>query len=450
MASPCPSTVEIPVIENPTVSLFHRLFRWLPDLDRRIWLLAFGRLLSQFGNGFVLFYAPIFFVNQVGLSAAAVGIGLGSGSISGVVGRFLGGTAADSPKWGRRKTLLWSAAVSALADVGLILADNFPLFVVANLLMGLGIGLYWPATEALVADLTQAADRSEAFALVRLADSVGLSLGVAIGGALVAFTESYRALFAIDGVTYLLFFAVIYWAITEDRQPTGAKPSLKEGWRVAFTDTTLWIYVGVNILFTTYLAQVQTTLPLYLKNVASAGTITTAQISALFTWHVVLTAVCQLPVARSLRQWHHARTLALSAVVWGIGFGGVWLAGAAQTEGRAIAWGAVALAVLAVATVIYLPAASAYVVDLAPEAQRGIYLSINSQCWAVGYFIGPPMGGWFMDRGDGPAAAVGGMAVLDAHGFWLALALTTIVAVGVLIQIERRSRRQNSRSNPRV
>ncbi|MGB3614144.1 MAG: hypothetical protein WBA10_10145, partial [Elainellaceae cyanobacterium] len=60
---------------------FDHLFRWLPDLDRRIWLLAFGRLLSQFGNGFVLFYAPIFFVNQIGLSATAVGIGLGSGSV---------------------------------------------------------------------------------------------------------------------------------------------------------------------------------------------------------------------------------------------------------------------------------------------------------------------------------------------------------------------------------
>ena len=82
---------------------------WLPNLDRRVWILSFGRLLSQFGNGFTLFYAPIFFANQVGLSATAVGIGLGSGSVSGVIGRLLGGSAADSPTWGRRKTLLISA-----------------------------------------------------------------------------------------------------------------------------------------------------------------------------------------------------------------------------------------------------------------------------------------------------------------------------------------------------
>ncbi|MGB3639640.1 MAG: hypothetical protein WBA39_19015 [Rivularia sp. (in: cyanobacteria)] len=54
-------------------------------------ILAIGRLLSEVGTGFTLFYAPIFFVNQIGLSATTVGIALGSSSISGVVGRILGG-----------------------------------------------------------------------------------------------------------------------------------------------------------------------------------------------------------------------------------------------------------------------------------------------------------------------------------------------------------------------
>ncbi len=42
-----------------------------------------GRLLSQTGTDFTLFYAPIFFVNQVGLSATSVGIPLGSSQVSG-------------------------------------------------------------------------------------------------------------------------------------------------------------------------------------------------------------------------------------------------------------------------------------------------------------------------------------------------------------------------------
>jgi MFS family permease len=163
------------------MNLTQRLIDGLPKLDRRIWILVIGRLLSQMGSGFVLFYAPIFFVNQVGLSAALVGIGLGSESVSGVVGRILGGSMADSPQWGRRKTLLLSAAISALADLVLAISHNFPTFLAGNLLMGMGVGLYWPAAEALVADLAPIAQRNETFAINRLADSLGLSLGGGFG-----------------------------------------------------------------------------------------------------------------------------------------------------------------------------------------------------------------------------------------------------------------------------
>lgn len=62
------------------------------NFSYQVWILAAGRLLSEIGSGFTLFYAPIFFVNQVGLSSTLVGIALGCGSISGVVGRFLGGS----------------------------------------------------------------------------------------------------------------------------------------------------------------------------------------------------------------------------------------------------------------------------------------------------------------------------------------------------------------------
>src|SRR4028119_2002631 len=192
--------------------LRHKRRSWLPQLNHQVWILAMGRLLSQIGTGFTMFYAPIFFVNQVGLSATAVGIGLGSGSISGVVGRFLGGSFADSKFWGRRRTLLLSAAVSAVASVMLALTYNFPIFIVGNLLMGLGIGLYWPATESAVADLTTIDQRNEAFAITRLADSLGLGLGVVLGGALIGTTSNYRALFVLDGISFVVFYGIVYWA----------------------------------------------------------------------------------------------------------------------------------------------------------------------------------------------------------------------------------------------
>ncbi|MGL4375075.1 MAG: MFS transporter, partial [Microcoleaceae cyanobacterium] len=124
-----------------------KLPEWLPRLSPQIWILAFGRFLSQTGTGFTIFYTTIFFVNQVGLSATQVGLGLGSAQISGIIGRLLSGVICDSPKWGRKRTLLLSCILSSIASFLLASSHNFSTMVTGNLLMGFAIGLYWPATE---------------------------------------------------------------------------------------------------------------------------------------------------------------------------------------------------------------------------------------------------------------------------------------------------------------
>ncbi|MEM6839622.1 MAG: MFS transporter [Cyanobacteria bacterium P01_C01_bin.120] len=420
-------------------TLLHRLRRWLPQLDRRVWLLAAGRLLSQVGIGFVLFYAPIFFVNEVGLSATQVGLGVGSDALSGLVGRFLGGSMTDSAFWGRRKTLLLSALISAVADGVFLLSNNFPVFVLGNLLMGLGVGFYWPATEAVVADITPEADRNEAFALVRLADSIGLGVGVILGGVLISTTQRYRLLFAVDGVSFLAFFALIYWAIAETRPDQQRDRDFLQGWGIALRDSLLLIYVTVNVLFTSYVAQIQSTLPVYLNQFvptsgATAG-LPESALSVLFTGHVVLTALLQLPIARSLKPLTQPRALMVSACLWGVGFTLIWATGMG-VFGRASLGGGLALAIMALAVTAYTPIASSFVVMLAPEALRGVYLSVNSMCWAIGYFIGPPIGGWALDQ-----------AQSIAHSFWLVAAATVVPLLAVLYYLDSRLAAQQHRSS---
>ncbi|MGF1479855.1 MAG: MFS transporter [Cyanophyceae cyanobacterium] len=400
-----------------------RLQNWLPQLQSQVWLLAAGRLLSQVGTGFIFFYAPIFFVNQVGISATLVGIGIGSASVSGVVGRFLGGAFADSQFWGRRRTLLLSAAVSAIADVVLALTTNFATLVVGNLLMGLGQGLYWPATEAAVADLTTPEDRNEAFAMTRLADSLGLGVGVVLGGALISASGNYRVLFVIDGISFVLFFGLIYRAITETYQSQEHQQRPQQTWLTALQDRRFLLYLVVNILFTTNIAQVQSTLPLYLKNHVSEPGFSATAISALFTWHIAFAALCQIPVARFLKRFGRPRALSLSLLLWSGGFVLIWGAGVALDP---LLWAIAALGVLAIAMVAYTPIASALVVELAPPALRGVYFSLSSQCWAAGFFIGPAIGGWAMDQ-----------TTVITDRFWLATAASSTVGILLLQYLER-------------
>jgi MFS family permease len=370
--------------------------RWLPNLNRSIWILAAGRLLSQVGTGFTFFYLPIFFVNEVGLSATAVGAALGSASLSGVIGRFWGGAAIDSPNWGRRRTLLISMVVSALGSFFLAFANDLGTLVIGNLLMGFGVGLYWPATEAVVADLSPLEKRGEAYAITRLADSIGLGLGVVLGGILITLAPAYRALLIADGISFLLFFAILYVFIAETSQPNLQRHAGLKGWKIALGDRRFLTYIAVNILITTYLAQINTTLPLYFKNFARQGQgFSELTISTLFAWHLALAILLQLPIARWLKPYSYPQGLIVSMLFWGLGFGLMWVCGVAPAGG--LLWAVVALGLMAIAMASYTPIASALVVSLAPESLRGVYLSLNSQCWAIGYLMGPALGGAAMD-----------------------------------------------------
>ncbi|MBF2097977.1 MAG: MFS transporter [Gloeomargaritaceae cyanobacterium C42_A2020_066] len=387
-------------------------------LTSQIWVLFGGRLLSQVGTGLTLFYAPIVFVNQVGLSAGRVGLALGLGSVTGIAGRILGGLWSDRVGVGRKRTLMLSALLSALGTFGLAAAQDFNGLVIGNLVLGLGVGLYWPANEAAVADLTEGEVRRSAFALTRLGDSLGLGLGVALGGLLI---ESYRWLFILDGLSFLVFLGIIAGGFQEPKR-TRVRPAGRGEWHDLLRDRLLLGFIPLNILFTSYLAQVNTALPLYLHNFVGGATFSHLTLSGFFTLYVLVTALVQWPVVRYFRAWQPTQTLQVSAGLWAVGFCFVWAAGR---------WGAasvpltlVALTLLAVATAAYLPMGSTFVADLAPVERRGLYLAVNSLCWAVGYLIGPPLGG----------------AVLDlprpwADGLWLGLALSTLALIGGLRQL---------------
>jgi MFS family permease len=91
-----------------------------------------------------------------------------------------------------------------------------------------------------------------------------------------------------------------------------------------------------------------------------------------------------------------------------------------------LVWAALALAIFAVAITSYTPSASSLVTDLAPESQRGVYFAINSLCWAVGYFIGPPLGGWALDQPR-----------IVTDSLWLGFSFSVVITLVILQYLNR-------------
>jgi MFS family permease len=93
------------------------------------------------------------------------------------------------------------------------------------------------------------------------------------------------------------------------------------------------------------------------------------------------------------------------------------------------AWGygfiVLAIALLAIANITYNPFVVALVTEFAPKSSLGIYLSLNAQCWTVGYLLGPLLGGWALAQSE-----------KAAHGLWATVAFSTLVGILILKQFE--------------
>ena len=192
------------------------LFAGLRALPRAAWVLFFGTFLNKFG-GFVIPFLTLYLTNrgytvgQAGLAVSAYGVGNLGASL-------LGGHLAD--KLGRRKTILLSMFSGAAMMMLLSQAHSFPGIIVLVALTGLTNEFYRPASQALLADLVPAGQRTTAFAALRASFNAGFAFGPATAGLLAAC--GYFWLFAGDAATSVLFGLVALFALPRGSRGTTA------------------------------------------------------------------------------------------------------------------------------------------------------------------------------------------------------------------------------------
>ncbi|MEM6427208.1 MAG: MFS transporter, partial [Cyanobacteria bacterium P01_D01_bin.128] len=221
------------------------------------------------------------------------------------------------------------------------------------------------------------------------------------------------------GLAYLIFCGVIFGAIAETRPLQADAPSrVLENWRQALGDRRLVIYLMANLFVPVYAAQLNSTLPLFLSQFVPTGNgdagFSEQWISYFFVWHALLKIVLQLPVIRWLRPVPQVNLMGGAVGLWAAGLLAFWLLGLATAGGVALIL--IGFAFIAVAEVLYGTSATALVGEIAPIDQRGVYFALESECWAVGFLIGPAAGGWALDHPE------------TGKNLWLVLVITAAIA----------------------
>ncbi|MEB3325441.1 MAG: MFS transporter, partial [Cyanobacteriota bacterium] len=343
--------------------------------------MALLRLISALGAGAVLYLTPMVFHREA-FTAEAVGQGLALAALVGAGGRLLSGLLLD-----RGLSCSWpiglGVVASLLGDGVLLQATAEGPYRLGQALLGLAMGLYWPAIELAVPLTCAPVPSARAFALARTADALGIAAGSLIG-ALLASRGWLRGIYALD-ISGLAVMAALLWRAPLPGQPRRAPAPARPDGPLAMA-TAPWLppllpLLGVVVLATAVPALMQSALPLDLVRGGLRRPPLQESLGALtIGLQLALLVLLQWPLGRALARRPVAVGLGVSLIAFACGT--LLLAASAL-----VPWGGGLLLAaqlpLAVGAAAFLPTATEAVVEITPEPHRGLAMALFSQCFAL-------------------------------------------------------------------
>lgn len=357
---------------NEKEASLHQNLRALP---RGAWILFFGTFLNKFGT-FVLPFLAIY-MTRLGYSAAESGLAIAAYGVGTLVACLLGGYLAD--RIGRRKTIVFSMFSAAVVMLCLSQARGLPMILILSALAGLAGELYRPASSALLADLVPSGQRVTAFAAYRMAFNAGWAFGPATAGLLAK--HSFLWLFIGDAATSVLYGIVAWLALPAGLRGARSSNALKETIHVLRTDPRLRQVVFAALAVGLVFVQAFSTMSLEITRSGFSPSVYGLVISL----NGVLVVLCELPLTTITKHYAPRRVIALGFLLIGAGF-------CSNVLHRTLPLLLVTTSLFTLGEMISMPVLGAYVADLAPADQRGLYMGTYGMIWAVAFVFGPSLG----------------------------------------------------------
>ncbi|MCP9915018.1 MFS transporter [Cyanobium sp. ATX 6F1] len=357
--------------------------------------------------------------HAVRVSATGVGSGLAAAALAGTLSRFFSGWLLDRGLNGAVPVQL-AALLSLLADTQLLLADGFGGYLRGQLLLGVAMGLYWPAIELAVAQSCGSFPSSRGFALARSADAAGIATG-ALAGALLSQLGKLRGIYLVDIACMVVLILVLALRPLPVAQPLAAAAGRSGRWWLA-----LLPMLGVTVLATAMPVLLQSALPLDLLRGGLARAPMAEQLgSLLIGLQLVLLLLLQWPVGRALADRPVRFGLGLSLICFALGNGLLALSAFGQASTAVLL---LAQLPLALGEAAFLPTATEAVVELSPPEHKGLAMALFSQCFALSAFVAPLVAGQLLDR--------------QGHGvgLWSLMGVLCLAGLGLVRQLRPRVR----------
>ncbi len=268
----------------------------LKPVQRWLWVLSTGGTLLDGFAIFVLGVAMPLIIAEFQFAPDVVGL-IGASLVLGAVfGAGLGGPMADH--LGRKKLMLADMLIIAAGALISGLAKGFPMLFIGQLLVGVGVGIDFPASSSYVSEILPKRSRARMMVATIACQAVGMLFAAAIALVLLKNSRSaeiWRVFLATEGIIALLFFLLRlsepdspHWLMIRGRfaeaarafiriMPEQAEAALQitteAGWAKAGNSTASAKTPGIAILFSRpYRGRtVLVAVPWFLMDIATYG-----------------------------------------------------------------------------------------------------------------------------------------------------------------------------------
>ena len=370
---------------------------WWAQFPIQLKIITKIRFFASFGAGGVIYLTSLIF-NNIGLSATEIGFGFTLSAIVGTLTRFYTGNYLNNNKEHINIPLTISSSFSIISSFLLIYSKNTLFYLIGQTFVGAAAGIYWPTVELSVPYLCEPIDSRKAYALVRSSEALGIFLGVLTGSFLNSFLY-FKSVYIID----IICMSFIILILIKNKSLITKKLEKNKSSNLNFLNnyTDKWnkntkLIIFSIFLITTCLALIQVTLPLdFVKGGLIREPISKSITSYIISFQLILLFLLQWPIGKWLSSKERLYGLKFSLISFTIGTVLLFLSSYYKYFGIIIL--VIAMIFCNIGTSAFLPTSTDLVFKIAPINKKGFALAILSQCFALGYFLGPLISGSILD-----------------------------------------------------
>lgn len=389
------------------------LWRSLRGLPRDLWVLSGATLINRLGT-MVIPFLVLYLTRELGFSPERAGLALGVYGAGSIIAAPISGRLCD--RIGGLPIIRASLIGSGIMLLVFPFVRTYPAIIALALAWALLNEGGRPATLTLIADLVPPGQRKPAFALMRLAINLGMSVGPAAGGFIA--THSFSAIFVVNALTSLaagIFLVVVPLSAAAHARSEHVKTDDDEmpvPRSAVLGDRRLMIFLVATFLVSAVFFQHEGVLPLFLVQDLQ---LSTAFYGMLFTINTLMIVFMEVPLNAATAHWPHRWGLSLGAFLFAAGSG---LFGFATGPVVVL----LGIVVWTFGEMMLFPQASAYVADIAPPHRRGAYMGAYSMAFSLSFAVAPWAGTVIFARY--------GAAIL-----WSSVFLVGVAAAAIMLQV---------------